>query len=55
MSEDEIKGKATKLKGKVREEIGEATGNTKEQIKGKAEQAKGEMQETTGKVKKKLT
>jgi uncharacterized protein YjbJ (UPF0337 family) len=55
MSEDEIKGKAEKLKGKVREEIGEATGNTKEQIKGKAEQTKGELQETAGKAKRKLT
>jgi len=54
MSKEEAKGKAEKVKGKIREEVGKATGNDKEQIKGKAEQWEGQTRETAGKVKRKI-
>ena len=54
MSKEEAKGKAEKVKGKIREEVGKATGNDKEQITGKAEQWEGQTQETAGKVKRKI-
>jgi len=53
MSEDEIKGKMKQAKGKIREGIGEVTGDTSEQLKGKAEQAEGKIQEEIGKTTKK--
>ena len=54
MSKEEAKGKAEKVKGKIREEVGKATGNDKEQIKGKAEQWEGQTRETAGKIKRKI-
>ena len=53
MSEEEIKGKIEKTKGRLREEIGKITGDKSEQIKGKAEQIKGKVQEEIGKAKRK--
>jgi uncharacterized protein YjbJ (UPF0337 family) len=54
MSDEEIKGKVEKTKGRIREEVGKLTGNKSEQIKGKAEQAKGKVQEELGKAKRRV-
>jgi len=53
MSKDEVKGRAKKLKGWIREEIGKITDNKTEQLKGKIEQAEGHVQEEVGKIKRK--
>jgi uncharacterized protein YjbJ (UPF0337 family) len=54
IQKDEIVGKGKQMKGKVREEVGNVTGNKTEQIKGKIEQVEGKVQEEVGKVKRKL-
>ncbi len=53
MSEDEVEGKSKQSKGKIREGIGEMTGDTSEKIKGKGEQAEGKIQEKWGEAKRK--
>ena len=53
MSQDEVKGKAKKIKGQIREEVGKVTDNKTDQLKGKIEQVKGKAQEEIGKVKRK--
>ena len=53
MSKDEVEGKAKKLKGQIREEVGKITDNKTEQLKGKIEQVEGKAQEEIGKVKRK--
>jgi uncharacterized protein YjbJ (UPF0337 family) len=53
MSEDEVEGKMKQTKGKIREGIGEMTGDTSEELKGKGEQAKGKLQEKWGEAKRK--
>ncbi len=53
MSKDEVEGKAKKLKGQIREEVGKITDNKTEQVKGKIEQVQGDVQETVGKIKRK--
>ena len=50
MSKDEVEGKAKKLKGQIREEVGKITGNKTEQLKGRIEKAGGTVQENMGKV-----
>ncbi len=52
--EDEVKGKAKKTTGKVREEAGDITGNEEQEMKGKSEQVKGHVQEKVGKAKRKI-
>lgn len=52
--EDEVKGKAKKTVGKVREEIGDVTGNKDQEMKGKREQVEGHVQEKVGKAKRKI-
>lgn len=42
MNKDQIKGTAEKVKGKVSEAIGKATGNTRQEAKGDIQQAAGE-------------
>ena len=54
MSQDEVKGKAKKIKGQIREELGKVTDNKTEQLKGKIKQVKGKAQEEIGKVKRKV-
>ncbi len=53
MNQDEVKGKGKQITGKVREEIGKATGDKSEQVKGKIEQVGGKVQEEIGKAKRK--
>jgi uncharacterized protein YjbJ (UPF0337 family) len=47
--ENQVKGTATELKGKVRGDLGDATDNTSEHLKGRAEQLKGKIQKNVGK------
>ena len=51
-TENEVKGAAKELKGKVRAEFGDKTDNQSEHIKGHAEQLKGKVQKNFGKGQK---
>lgn len=52
--EDELKGTAKKVEGRIRSTVGAATGNTREQVKGKAQELKGKFQQGVGRVKEDL-
>ena len=51
---EQIRGKINKIKGKIKEEYGEATDNRMVYEEGKEEQLVGQLQETTGKTKQEL-
>jgi uncharacterized protein YjbJ (UPF0337 family) len=51
MDKDRIKGKAEDIKGRVKRQVGEWTGDEDLQAEGTAEQAKGKVQNAFGKVK----
>jgi uncharacterized protein YjbJ (UPF0337 family) len=51
MNEDQIKGKAKDIGGKVQEEFGKAVGSTEQQAKGLANQVEGKVQEKVGDAK----
>jgi len=51
-TEDKIKGKATELKGDVKEAIGKVTDNPKLEAEGQADQVEGKVQNKVGDVKK---
>jgi uncharacterized protein YjbJ (UPF0337 family) len=51
MNSDQVKGKAGQVVGKVKQGVGEATGNDRLANKGVADQVKGAAQETWGNVK----
>jgi uncharacterized protein YjbJ (UPF0337 family) len=48
--ENEVKGTAKEMKGKIRGDLGDATDNTSEHIKGRAEQLEGKVQKNLGKA-----
>lgn len=52
VNKDEIKGKYEQAKGKVKDKIGEATGNRRMEAEGEAENAGGKTRESWGKVKR---
>lgn len=52
--EDSVKGKATDLKGKVKDGVGGLTGDTGLQVEGKLDQLKGKAQDALGKVERKI-
>ena len=52
INNDEIKGKFEKGKGKIKDKVGEITGNRQMEAEGEAEHAKGETRETWGKFKR---
>ena len=54
MNDDEIKGKATNIKGRVKEAAGTVTGNKDLESEGAADRAKGAVQEGYGEVKRKV-
>lgn len=54
MNRDEMKGKAEKAKGYVKEETGELINDPDLEAEGKAERAKGKIQESYGKAKEKV-
>lgn len=51
---DKVKGTANEAAGKIKEEIGKATGDRKLEAKGVAQNAKGHAQKAVGDVKGKL-
>ncbi|MDO8681618.1 MAG: CsbD family protein [Acidobacteriota bacterium] len=51
---DEIKGKFDQVKGKVKQEIGDATGDQDLHDEGVVDQASGEIQEGFGTAKRKV-
>jgi uncharacterized protein YjbJ (UPF0337 family) len=50
VDKEQIKGRANKAKGTIREAVGKATGNDQQIAKGRAEQAEGEAQELVGDI-----
>ena len=50
MNKDQVKGTAEKVKGKVNEAVGHATGNRKQEVKGDVQQAAGEARKKAGDV-----
>ena len=54
MNRDEIKGKAEKAKGFVKEKTGELIGNEELEAEGSAERIAGKARETLGKAKEKV-
>jgi uncharacterized protein YjbJ (UPF0337 family) len=54
MNRDEIKGKAEKAKGYVKDKAGEIVNNPELEAEGEAEQVTGKARETFGKAKRKV-
>ncbi|MBW8899302.1 MAG: CsbD family protein [Massilia sp.] len=48
MNDDQIKGKAKDIGGKVQEEAGKVTGSSEQQAKGLSKQVEGKVQEKAG-------
>lgn len=53
--ENQVKGSADELEGKVRGDIGDATDNASEHLKGRAKQMKGKAQKKFGEAEEKLS
>lgn len=51
MNEDQVKGKAKNIGGKIQEKVGEAVGSRQQQREGLSNQAEGKVQEKAGDVK----
>jgi uncharacterized protein YjbJ (UPF0337 family) len=51
MDKDRMKGKMTDIKGRVKRQVGEWTGDEESQAEGTMEQAKGKVQHAFGKMK----
>jgi len=54
-NEDQVKGKSKDIGGKVKEEVGDATGNEDLKHEGRADQAEGKVQKGVGDVKDKAS
>ena len=54
-NEDQAKGKAKDIGGKIKEEVGEATGNEDMKREGQADQVEGKVQKGVGDAKDKLS
>jgi uncharacterized protein YjbJ (UPF0337 family) len=54
MNRDEIKGKAEKAKGYIKEEAGEVLNDPELEAEGRAERAAGNLREGFGKAKRKV-
>jgi uncharacterized protein YjbJ (UPF0337 family) len=52
MNKDELKGKATNLKGRLKDAFGSLTGNKSKQAEGFADRARGAVEEKFGKAKR---
>ncbi len=53
-AENEVKGAAKELEGKVRKNIGDAVDNDSESLKGRAKEAEGKIQKNFGKAERKI-
>ena len=51
MNDDQIKGKAKDIGGKIQEKVGEVTGSRQQQSEGRSKQVEGKVQEKVGDVK----
>ena len=51
--ENQVKGTAKEVKGRVRGDLGDATDNTSQHIKGRAEELEGKIQKNFGKGERK--
>jgi uncharacterized protein YjbJ (UPF0337 family) len=51
MNDDQIKGKAKDIGGKVQEEAGKVVGSSEQQAKGLGKQVEGKVQEKVGDLK----
>jgi uncharacterized protein YjbJ (UPF0337 family) len=51
MDKDRVKGKMEEVKGRIKRQVGEWTGDEKTQTEGAVEQVKGKIQNAWGKVK----
>jgi uncharacterized protein YjbJ (UPF0337 family) len=51
MDKDRIEGKAKDIKGRVKRQVGEWTGDTDAQVSGTLDQAEGKVQHAVGKAK----
>lgn len=54
-NEDQVKGKAKDVGGKIKEEAGDAIGNDEMKREGQADQAEGKVQKGVGDAKDKLS
>ena len=54
MDQDRIKGSLDQAKGKIKEGVGKATGDSKLETEGKADQISGKLQNTIGGLKDKI-
>ena len=54
MNKDELKGKVDRIKGNIKEEVGEATNDERLRDEGMADQAAGSVQEGFGKARRKV-
>jgi uncharacterized protein YjbJ (UPF0337 family) len=53
-NDDEIKGKLNQAKGRIKQGVGDVTGNERLRDEGVADEAAGDVQEGVGKVKRKV-
>jgi uncharacterized protein YjbJ (UPF0337 family) len=51
MDKDRLEGKAKDIKGRVKRQVGEWTGDTDAQVSGTLDQAEGKVQHAVGKAK----
>ena len=51
MNQDQIKGKAKDIGGKIQEEVGKVVGSSEQQAKGLGKQVDGKVQEKAGDLK----
>ncbi len=54
MDKDRIQGSLDQAKGKIKEGVGKATGDSKLETEGKADQISGKVQNTVGGLKDKI-
>jgi len=54
MNKDQIKGTAKDIKGKIKEEVGHLTGNSKTEAEGVGGQVAGKVQKAFGNIKEKM-
>ena len=54
MNKDEVRGKADRLKGRVKESVGDLTGNERLRDEGRADRAAGEVEEGIGRGRRKV-
>jgi uncharacterized protein YjbJ (UPF0337 family) len=54
MNNDELNGKVDRLKGKIKESVGNATNDDSMRGEGIADQAKGDVEEGFGKARRKV-